>query len=89
MLNQQIIPFTGFTQDRFISFGEYYAQVIEISPIEFNLLNEFKQNMLIDTFANAIRRLNEQQSASIVKLSKAIILDNYVYLEDKKYDSRA
>jgi hypothetical protein len=84
---KQIIPFEGFVQDRFIDFKDYYASVIEISPIEFNLLNEFKQNMLIETFANAIRRLTEQQSASIVKLSKAMILDNYIYLEDKKYDS--
>ena len=81
-----IIPFTGFTQDRFIDYGDYYAQVIEISPVEFGLLNEFKQNMLIETFANAIRRLSDTQSANIVKLSKALILDNYVYVEDKKYD---
>lgn len=84
---KQIIPFDGFVQDRFIDFKDYYASVIEISPIEFNLLNEFKQNMLIETFANAMRRLTEQQSASIVKLSKAMILDNYIYLEDKKYDT--
>lgn len=84
---KSIIPFVGFTQDRFIDYGDYYAQVIEISPVEFGLLNEFKQNMLIETFANAIRRLTESQSANIVKLSKAMILDNYVYVEDKKYDS--
>ena len=83
----QIIPFVGFYQDRFIDYKEYYAQVVEISPVEFGLLNEFKQNMLIETFANALRRLTEAQTASIVKLSKAMILDNYVYVEDKKYDS--
>ena len=43
--------------------------------------------MLIETFSNAIRRLSENQTASIVKLSKAMILDNYIYLEDRKYDS--
>lgn len=84
---KQIIPFVGFTQDRFIDFKEYFAEVIEVSPIEFGLLNEFKQNMLIETFANAIRRLTNQQSASIVKISKAMILDNFIYLEDKKYDA--
>ena len=82
-----IIPFVGFSQDRFIDCKDYYAQVIEISPVEFGLLNEFKQNMLIETFANAIRRLSETQTANIVKLSKALILDNYVYVEDRKYDA--
>ena len=82
-----IIPFVGFQQDRFIDYKEYFAQVIEITPVEFGLLNEFKQNMLIETFANALRRLTENQTANIVKLSKAMILDNYVYVEDKKYDS--
>ncbi|MDY5585917.1 MAG: DUF87 domain-containing protein [Eubacteriales bacterium] len=82
-----IIPFVGFDKDRFINYGDYSAQVIEITPVEFGLLNEFKQNMLIETFANALRRLTENQTANIVKLSKAMILDNYVYVEDRKYDS--
>ena len=83
----QIIPFVGFYQDKFIDYKDYYAQVIEISPVEFGLLNDFKQNMLIETFANALRRLTETQTASIVKLSKAMILDNYVYVENRKYES--
>lgn len=82
-----IIPFEGIVNDRFIDYKEYYAQVVEITPMEFGLLNEFKQNMLIETFANAIRRITDFQQAAIVKESKAMILDNYVYLEDKKYDS--
>lgn len=82
-----IIPFTGLNQDRFIDFGEYYAQVIEIFPIEFGLLNEYKQNMLVETFANALRRLSNEQMATIVKTNKAMILDDYIYNEDKKYDN--
>lgn len=82
-----IVPFADIIEDRFIDYKEYFAQVIEITPLEFGLLNEFKQNMLIETFANAMRRLNESQSAAIVKESKAMILDNYVYEEDKKYDA--
>lgn len=84
---KQIIPFVDLVQNRFIDFKEYYGEVIEITPIEFSLLNNFKQNNLVETFGNALRRLSENQSASIVKLSKAMILDNYIYLEDKKYDS--
>lgn len=83
----EIIPFIGLNQDRFIDFGEYYAQVIEVYPIEFGLLNEYKQNVLVETFANAIRRLSNEQMASIVKINKAMILDDYIYNEDKKYDN--
>ena len=84
---KELIPFEKLHQDRFIDFGEYYAQVIEIDPIEFGLLNQYKQDMLMETFANALRRLTNDQTASIVKLNKAMILDEYVYAEDKKFDS--
>ena len=84
---KEIIPFEKLYQDRYIDFGEYYAQVIEIDPIEFSLLNQYKQEMLMETFANVLRRLSNEQTASIVKLSKAMILDDYVYNEDKKYDT--
>ena len=83
----EIIPFVDIVQDRFIDFQEYYAQVIEVYPIEFGLLNEYKQDMLVETFANAIRRLSDEQTASIIKLNKAMILDDYIYNEDKKYDN--
>lgn len=84
---EEIIPFVGIYQDRFIDFKDYYAQVIEILPLEFGLLNEYKQNMLIETFANALRRIGAGQTVSIIKVNKAMILDNYVYNEDKKYDN--
>ncbi len=83
----ELIPFEGVKQDRFIDFKEYYAQVIEVQPIVFSLLNEYKRNMVINTFANALRRLTNDQTASIIKLNKAMVLDNYIYNEDKKYDN--
>lgn len=83
----EIIPFVKIVQDRFIDFENYFAQVIEIMPMEFGLLNEYKQNMLIETFANALRRIGIEQSVSIIKVNKAMILDNYVYNEDRKYDN--
>ena len=84
---EEIIPFTGLYQDRYIDFKEYYAQVIEIQPIVFSLLNEYKRNMVINTFANALRRLTNDQTATLVKLNKAMVLDNYIYGEDRKYDN--
>ena len=84
---KQIIPFEGIVDNRFLDYKEYFAQVIEVQPIEFSLLNEYKQEYLIESFANALRRLSNHQTCSIMKSSKAMVLDNYVYMEDKKYDA--
>lgn len=83
---QQIIPFESIYQDRFISYGDYYGAVLEVKPILFGLLNEFNQNNVVDGFANAIRRLTGSQTCEVVKINKAMVLDNYTYNENKKYD---
>ncbi len=82
----RIIPFVGLYQDRFIDFGEYYAQVIEVSPIVFGLLNADRQSLVIDSVTKALTRIANDQTASIIKINKAMVLDNYVYNEDKKYN---
>ena len=86
---KDLIPFEGIVQDKFIDFGEYKAMVIEIQPVSFGLLNEYKQDMIINTFANGIRRMTAQQTGSIVKISKPMVLDDYIYNEDKKFDGLA
>lgn len=84
---KDIIPFESIYQDRCISFGGYYAEVLEVKPILFDLLNEYSQNNVIDVaFGNALRRLEENQICEIVKINKAMVLDNYAYNENKKYD---
>ena len=82
----KIIPFEGLYQDRFIDFGEYYAQVIEVTPIVFGLLNDEKQDLVINAFQKALTRISNDQTANIIKINKAMILDNYIYNEDKKYN---
>ncbi len=83
---KKIIPFEGLYQDRFIDFGDYYAQVIEVNPIVFGLLNEEKQDLVINAMSKALTRIANDQTASIIKINKAMILDNYIYNEDKKYN---
>lgn len=84
---KDIIPFESIYQDRCISYGNYYAEVLEIKPILFDLLNEYSQNNVIDVgFGNALRRLDDNQVCEIVKINKAMVLDNYSYNENKKYD---
>lgn len=82
----EIIPFESIYQDRFINFGSYYGQVIEIRPVLFGLLTEYTQDNVIESFANALRRLTPDQTCSIIKLNLAMILDNYIYAENKKYE---
>ncbi len=84
---KNIIPFESIYQDRCISYGSYYAEVLEVKPILFDLLNEYSQNNVIDIgFGNALRRLDDNQVCEIVKINKAMVLDNYAYNENRKYD---
>jgi len=82
----EIIPFEKIQQGRFIDFGGYYAQVVEVTPVFFGLLNEYTQDAVIESFANAIRRLTPDQTCSIMKLNRAMVLDNYIHNENKKYE---
>ena len=84
---KNIIPFESIYQDRCISYGNYYAEVLEVKPILFELLNEYNQNNVIDIgFGNALRRLDDNQVCEIVKINKAMVLDNFAYNENRKYD---
>lgn len=84
---KRIIPFTGLSTDKFISFGTYYGMAVEIMPSEFGLLTEDKQNMVIDTFSRALQRLATNQKASIVRTKMPMILDQMIRFEDDKYNN--
>ena len=84
---KNIVPYESVDRDMYINFKDYYAQVFEVRPLEFGLLNEEKQNGMINSFANALRRLSAQQSGSIVKINKAMLLDEFVQYEDDKYEA--
>ncbi len=83
---KEIIPYKAIANDM-IDFKEYYAGVIEIRPVEFGLLNEEKQEGVIRTVADALRLIGAKQQVSIVKSSKPMLMDGYIYNEDRKYDS--
>lgn len=84
---KEMIAYEGVYQDRFIDFGQYFAQVIEIQPMFFTLLTEYYQDNVIESFANALRRLTPTQTCSIVKISKPMILDRYIHNENSKYET--
>ena len=82
---KELVPYVSI-RDGFVDYENYYAAVIEIRPIEFWLLNEDKQESVIRSFANALRLINQEQSASIVKTTLPMPMDEYIYAEDRKYD---
>ncbi len=82
---ENVIPYRDISNDM-IDYKDYFAVVLEVNPIQFWLLNEDKQNMVINSFANALRSLTVGQSASLVKVAKPMVLDGFIYNEDRKYD---
>lgn len=88
---KMLAPYTGIitseSEGDFIDFKEYYAKVVEIFPINLGLLQEEKQNMMINAFANALRRINQNQFAQLVKLNKPLVLDWLNKVEDQKEDN--
>jgi len=83
---EELIPYVDIKND-LIDIKDYFAGVLEIRPVEFGLLNEEKQNLIINTFTNALKAIQLGQQASIIKICKPLVLDNYIYNEDRKYDS--
>ena len=83
---KMLMPYENIANEM-IDYKEYYAGVLEIKPIEFGLLNAEKQEYAIKTVANALRLLTQTQQASIVKTSKPMLMDDFIYNEDKRYDA--
>ena len=83
---KKVIPFDRIYLDKYIDYGEYKAAVLEIKPLSFGLYDEYKQNMIVETFANALRRLTQEQHCSIVKTTSPILFDGYIRNEEHKLD---
>lgn len=81
----EIVPYVNI-RDAFIDYENYYGAVIEIRPMEFWLLADDKQNAVIGTVANALRLITQTQTASIVKTTLPMPMEDYIYAEDRKYD---
>lgn len=86
---KEIVGFEKLYDDKYISFGTYYGAVIEIKPVEFGLLDPTKQDIAVNQFANAMRRLTEKQSASIISMERSLVLDKYIDSEIEKYENMA
>ncbi len=84
----RVVPFEKLNTDKYIQFyGGYYAKVVEIFPMNFGLLTDEKQDVVVACFANGISRLSQKQKFSIVKTRKPMVLDEMAKYEDNKYNT--
>jgi len=74
-----VIPYSKIQDDCIIGKDGLFTGVIEITPIEFNMLSPMKQNFLIDgVISNTLRNVGVFQEYNIVKIEKPIIFDGYL-----------
>lgn len=79
--------FTAFKdiQDGFIVYENYFAGVMQIDPREFRLLSGYRQDQIIDNqYGRLIRSISGKTKASLVKIDRKLIFDEYVKLEQQK-----
>lgn len=74
-----IIPYASIENNMIRQKDGGYTGVIEIKPIEFNMLSEFKQNYFIDgVLSNILKNVGMFQEINIVKLERPVIFDKYI-----------
>lgn len=74
-----IIPYSTIKDNCIIQKDNTYTGVIEVTPIEFNMLSTTKQNFIIDgVISNTLKSVGVFQEYNLVKLEKPIIFDEYL-----------
>src|SRR5574344_1358545 len=84
---QQLIPYEHIIDEKFLDYGEYFGMVLQVIPVEFFLLTEEKQDAYIRSFKNALTRVNVDQDCELVKINKAVLYDDYIADDEKKYEA--
>ena len=78
------IPFKDI-QDKYVVYEDYYAGVLQIDPREFRLLTGYRQDQIIDAhFGKIIRSISGTTRASIIKIDRKLLLDDYIKAELEK-----
>lgn len=77
-----VVPYSSIKDDIIIQKDSTITGVIEVKPIEFNMLSENKQNYLIDgVISNTLKNVGVMQEYDLIKLEKPIIFDSYLEQE--------
>ena len=74
-----IIPYSSIENNIINGKDGMFTGVVQVTPIEFNLLSMNKQNYFIDgVISNTLKNVGEFQKYDIIKLEKPIIFDDYL-----------
>lgn len=74
-----IVPYSTIKENLIVQKDHTLTGVIEVKPIEFNLLSENKQNHLIDgVISSTLKNVGVLQEYDLIKLDKPIIFDSYL-----------
>ncbi len=74
-----IVPYASIENNMIRQKDGGYTGVIEVKPIEFNMLSEFKQNYFIDgVLSNILKNVGMFQEINIVKLERPVVFDKYI-----------
>ena len=84
---KQLIPYEEIIDEKIINYGSYYGMVIQVSPVEFAMLTEDKQASYMRNFMNALSRVNIGEDCQLVKITKQILMDDYILDDERKFDS--
>lgn len=83
-----IVPYLKIEDNLIRQKENGFTGVIEVKPIEFNMLSEYKQNYFIDgMLSNILKNIGVYQELNIVKLERPIIFDVYVTNECTRLQS--
>lgn len=83
---ERFIPFKDI-QGGYIVYEDYFAGVMQIDPREFRLLSGYRQDQIIDVyFGRLIRSISGKTRASLVKVDRKLLLDDYIAAEKAKQE---
>ncbi len=74
-----IIPYSSIKENLIYQKDNLLTGVIEVKPIEFNMLSQHKQNFLIEgVISTTLKNVGIMQEYDIIKIDKPIIFDEYL-----------
>ena len=74
-----VIPYAKVENDLIYGKDGTYTGVIQVTPIEFNMLSANKQNYLIDgALSSTLKNVGIFQEYDLIKLEKPVIFDDYI-----------
>ena len=83
---RELIPYQKIVDGKYLDYGSYFGMVLQVIPVEFFLLTEAQQNAYIRSFKNALTRLSAGQDCELVKINKAVLYDDFINDDEKKYE---